>query len=62
MTPERSAEQGVASAQYSLGLGLMHDAGRSMPQNDMFAYAWRNLAAARATIQFHELRIACRNG
>ena len=39
----QAAEQGVAYAQFSLG--LMYGTGRGVPQDDGEAYLWANLAA-----------------
>ena len=39
------AEQGLASAQYNLG--LMYTKGEGVPEDDVLAYAWLNLAAAQ---------------
>ena len=39
------ANQGLASAQYNLG--VMYDNGRGVPQDDVEAYKWWNLAAAQ---------------
>ena len=41
----RSAEQGVASSQYTLG--VRYGNGNGVPQNDVAAYAWFSLAAAQ---------------
>jgi uncharacterized protein len=38
------AEQGIARAQYNLG--LMYDNGEGVPQNYVIAHMWFNLAAA----------------
>lgn len=43
----RGAEQGLASAQFNLG--LMYSAGIGVLQDYVEAYKWLNLAAARAT-------------
>jgi TPR repeat protein len=40
----KAAEQGLAEAQYNLG--LMYDNGRGVPQNYEKAYAWLSVAAA----------------
>ena len=42
----RAAEQGDATAQYLLG--LTYDKGQGVGRNEVFAYKWLNLAAARA--------------
>ncbi len=39
------AEQGQASAQYNLG--LMYANGEGVPEDDVYAYMWWNLAAAQ---------------
>jgi len=41
-----AAERGNPSAQYLLG--LMHDKGHGVAKNEVLAYKWLNLAAARA--------------
>ena len=42
----RAADQGVAEAQYNLG--LMYDLGQAVPQDRVAAHMWLTLAAARA--------------
>jgi TPR repeat protein len=39
----KAADQGIAPAQYNLG--LMYANGRGVPQNDAEAYVWSSLAA-----------------
>ena len=41
----KAAEQGMAVAQYNLG--VMYDNGRGVPQDDAHAYMWFKLAASR---------------
>ena len=41
----KAAEQGLALAQASLG--VMYAIGRGVPQDDVQAYAWLNVAAAQ---------------
>ena len=43
----QTAEQGDASAQYTLGLGYAN--GRGVAQNYVQAHKWINLAASRTT-------------
>ena len=38
-----AAEQGLAKAQYNLG--VMYDTGEGVPENNVLAYMWWNLAA-----------------
>ena len=40
-----AADQGLASAQ--LSLGLMYDTGQGVPQNHVLAHMWYNLAGAQ---------------
>ena len=40
---QKAAEQGLASAQYTLG--IMYQYGKGVEQNYVTAYAWRNIAA-----------------
>jgi TPR repeat protein len=42
-----AAAQGVAMAQF--GLGIMYATGRGVPQNDTQAYAWLSIAAAQGS-------------
>ncbi len=41
----KAAEQGDAQAQYDLG--VMYDSGQGIPEDDVQAYAWLNVAAAQ---------------
>ena len=41
----KAAEQGVATAQYNLG--VMYAKGEGVPEDYVLAYAWWNLAAAK---------------
>ena len=41
----KAAEQGDAQAQYDLG--VMYDSGQRIPEDDVQAYAWFNVAAAQ---------------
>ena len=45
----RTAEQGHTDAQYNLG--LMYSAGRGVPQNDVEAHKWLNLAASAVSLE-----------
>ena len=46
LDPDRiAARQGLARAQHNLG--LMYANGEGVPQDDVLAYAWWNLAAAQ---------------
>jgi len=46
------AEQGDAEAQYNLG--VMYSDGRGVPQDDVQAHMWYNLAASRSTGEARE--------
>ena len=48
------ADQGHSDSQYNLG--IMYGNGRGVPQDDVFAYAWLNLAAAQGQRGARELR------
>ena len=50
----RTAEQGNAAAQNSLG--LMYGNGRGVPQDDIAAHMWANLAAAQGNENARRLR------
>ena len=45
---EKSAEQGLAQAQFSLG--VMYDQGRGVPQNDAKAFEWYEKAAQQGDV------------
>jgi TPR repeat protein len=53
------AEQGSANAQYVLG--IMYANGRGVPQNDVQAHMWFNLAASRAPASERDEAIKMRN-
>ena len=44
--PRQAADQGHAGAQYDLG--VMYHSGQGVPQDDVEAHKWYNLAASRA--------------
>ena len=48
------AEQGDAAAQYNLG--VMYREGQGVPQDDVQAYLWMNLAAAQGFEQAQKVR------
>ena len=50
----RFAEQGIAGAQYNLG--LMYATGRGVPQNHARAYLWFSMAAAQGNEGASEMR------
>lgn len=50
----RAAEQGLAVAQYNLG--VMYGRGLGVPQDDVQAHMWFNLAAARGNETAEKLR------
>ena len=43
----RAAEKGHYFASYDLGNAYLYGEGRDVPQNDVQAYAWFNIAAAQ---------------
>ena len=45
----QAADQGYAHAQGNLG--VMYELGRGVPQDDVEAHKWRNLAASRASAE-----------
>ncbi|TGV06746.1 sel1 repeat family protein [Alcaligenaceae bacterium 429] len=45
---EKAAEQGLAQAQFSLG--VMYDQGRGVPQNDAKAFEWYEKAAQQGDV------------
>ena len=53
------ADQGDANAQYMLG--IMYANGRGVPQNDVQAHMWFNLAASRAPASERDEAIKMRN-
>ncbi len=53
------AEQGTADAQHMLG--IMYANGRGVPQNDVQAHMWFNLAASRAPASERDEAIKMRN-
>ena len=48
-----AADQGLADAQFFLG--NMYANGHGVPQNDVLAYMWENLAASRSDGETREL-------
>ncbi len=50
-----AADQGVALAQYNLG--LMYQFGSGVPQDDVQAHMWFNLAALRLTSALREIAV-----
>ena len=50
----KAAEQGVAKAQYNLG--LMYAKGQSLPKNYVLAYMWLHLSAAKGNKAAAEIR------
>ena len=48
-----AAEQGLADAQFNLG--LMYETGRGVPKDYVQAYAWFNIAAAQGSKTAKEL-------
>tara|TARA_B100001105_G_scaffold174513_1_gene140621 strand:- start:446 stop:796 length:351 start_codon:yes stop_codon:yes gene_type:complete len=58
---KRLAEQGLANAQYSLG--LMYDEGEGVPENDAEAVRWYRLAAEQGnTLAQYNLGVMYANG
>ena len=55
----KAAAQGYADAQYNLG--RMHADGEGVPQDDVEAYVWLNLAASRLTGEGRERTVAARD-
>ena len=49
-----AAEQGFANAQYNLG--IMYDTGDGVPEDDVLAYMWANLAAAQGHENAQEIQ------
>ncbi|MEO2195018.1 MAG: tetratricopeptide repeat protein [bacterium] len=54
-----AADQGVALAQYNLG--LMYQFGSGVPQDDVQAHMWFNLAALRLTSALREIAVQGRD-
>ena len=55
-----AAEQGYARAQFNLG--LMYGKGEGVPENDVRAYAWANLASAQGLENAVKYKNALRRG
>jgi len=54
-----AADQGLAEAQYNLG--NMYGDGRGVPQDDVQAHMWSNLAASRMTGEDRERAVENRD-
>ena len=54
-----AAEHGLVGAQYNLG--LMYDTGKGVPQDDVQAYLWFTLAAARSNDEARERAVKHRD-
>jgi TPR repeat protein len=61
IAPIRMAElsEGHAGAQYNLG--FMYDNGRGVPQDDVQAHMWFNLAVSRSTGENRETAVSFRD-
>ena len=51
---KEAAEQGIAQAQY--GLGVLYSLGVAVPKDDVQAYAWLTVAAAQGNEHARELK------
>ena len=54
-----AAEQGLADAQYDVG--VMYEFGRGVPQDDVQAHMWFNLAASRMNGEYREIVVRNRD-